>query len=89
MQLAITEFAERPAGISSRTLRCPSGPLYRKCYCRAAVQSHISKDRQSELKAIVIGGGFAGLSAAAGLSRQFSQVVNLTYNAAGRVHDLR
>ena len=89
MQLAVTQFAERSAGISSGSFRSRSGPPYRRCYCRAAVQSHISKDRQSELKAIVIGGGFAGLSAAAGLSRQFSQVVSLSCTAAVRMHDLR
>ena len=89
LQLAVSGLAERPAGISSGTLRCRSGPPYRKCYCRAAVQSHVAKDRQSDLKAVVIGGGFAGLSAAAGLSRQFSKVVNLSCTAIGCLHDLR
>ena len=77
VQLTINEFAGCPVRISCRTNRCRSRPPSWGWYCRSTtrVQSHVSKGRQSDLKAIVIGGGFAGLSAAAGLSRQFSQVV--------------
>lgn len=71
-----TDHVGRLSGLAGPVHRSRSRPS--RCYrCRSALQSNKGSDRNVDLKAVVIGAGFAGLATAAGLSRQFSQVTLL------------
>ncbi|KAL3145131.1 hypothetical protein ABBQ38_001735 [Trebouxia sp. C0009 RCD-2024] len=76
LQLSVSEFGGHSAGKPGQ-IHSRSRQSARRCYCRSTGQANGVHDRQSNLKAVVIGAGFAGLSTAAGLSRQFSRVTLL------------